>query len=52
VNRIASWKVCVRLVQGILLCWSGLFWMVVVGITGGNCMQLGVGSIRCSWMVS
>lgn len=29
-NRIASWKVCVRLVQGILLCWSGLFWMVVV----------------------
>jgi hypothetical protein len=23
-----------------------------VGITGGNCMQLGVGSIRCSRMVS
>jgi hypothetical protein len=25
---------------------------IVVGITGGNCMQLGVGSIRCSRMVS
>jgi hypothetical protein len=28
------------------------FRAITVGITGGNCMQLGVGSIRCSWMVS
>jgi hypothetical protein len=28
------------------------YWRAIVGITGGNCMQLGVGSIRCSRMVN